>query len=237
MCARWARLCGSTFFFCLHDSGTEQASQARLINNPPPNNLLVLILWPRLPSALPHHCSAAVCPHSALPHVKYVTAHQRWGGAIILCWEGFSSFKWAKLCCCWSRTCNPKSRGPPITLHLCAAGVWRRSAFTAAWAAWRSLMSASPGRSRFPAGVSLRRWSGRWGRRRGSCSRTGQPLLAPPSSKPSWDPPPSSRCSSTSASCRDGCPLEEVSWGSGVENSCSAEMSDDVVFVIINQRL
>lgn len=95
--------------------------------------------------------------------------------------------------------------------RFCAAGAWRRSASTAAWAVWRSLMSASPGRSRCPAGVTLRRWSSRWGRRRGSCSRTGQPSPAPLSFKPSWDQPPSSRCSSTSASCRDGCPLEEVS--------------------------
>lgn len=92
-------------------------------------------------------------------------------------------------------------------------------------------MSASPGRSRCPVGVSLRRWSGRWGRRKGSYSRTGQPLPAPLSFKPSWDLPRSSRCSSTSAFCRGGCLLEEVSRGSGVKNSYFAEMSD-VIFIL-----
>lgn len=99
---------------------------------------------------------------------------------------------------------------------FCAAGVWRRSASMAAWAVWRSLMSASPGRSRYPAGVSVRRWSGRWGRRRESCSRTEQPSPAPLSFKPSWDLPPSSRCSSTSASCREGCLWGEVSRAQGL---------------------
>lgn len=96
------------------------------------------------------------------------------------------------LCCCFT------------------AGVWRRSVSMAVWAEWRSLMSASPGRSRCPVGVSLRRWSGRWGRRRGSCSRTEQPSPAPLSFRPFWDQPPSSPCSSTSVSCSKGCPSEEV---------------------------
>nr|XP_020504443.1 membrane transport protein XK [Labrus bergylta] len=76
----------------------------------------------------------------------------------------------------------------------------------AAWAAWRSLMSASPGRSRCLAGGSLRRWSGRWGRRRGNCLHTEQPSPAPLSFRPSWDLPPNSPCSSTSASCSRGSP-------------------------------
>lgn len=92
-----------------------------------------------------------------------------------------------------------------------AAGVWRRSASMAAWAAWRSPMSASPGRSRCPGGVSRRRWSSRWGRRRGNCLRTERPSPAPPSSRPSWARRPSWPCSSTSASCRRRCPSAEVS--------------------------
>lgn len=100
-----------------------------------------------------------------------------------------------------------------------AAGVWRRSVSMAAWAVWRSLMSASPGGSRCLAGVSLRRWSGRWGRRRGSCSHTELPSPAPLSFRPSWDQPPSWACSSTSASCSGGCPLGEVSLWRGSDVS------------------
>lgn len=106
-----------------------------------------------------------------------------------------------------------KSYLQPFTESAAAvvpAGVWRRSVSMAVWAVWRSRMSASPGRSRCLAGVSLRRWSGRWGRRRGSCSRTEQPSPAPLSFRPSWDRPPSSPCSSTSASCSRGSPSEEV---------------------------
>lgn len=90
------------------------------------------------------------------------------------------------------------------------SGVWRRSASMAAWAAWRSRTPASPGRSRCPERVSLRRWSGRWGRRRASSSRTVQLLLAPPSFRRSWGRPPSSPYSSTSALSRGACPSEEV---------------------------
>lgn len=92
-------------------------------------------------------------------------------------------------------------------------GVWRRSASMAAWAVWRSRMSASPGRSRCPAGVCRKRWSGRWDRRRGNCSLTERPSLGPPWSRPSWARPPSSPCSSTSVSCSRGCPLGEVRAG------------------------
>lgn len=110
------------------------------------------------------------------------------------------------------------------TLHdLCSylsAGVWRRSVSMAAWDEWRSLMSASPGRSRCRAGVSLRRWSGRWGRRRGNCLHTEQPSPAPLSFRPSWDQPPSSPCSSTSVSCSKECPLDEVRLGVPVLQVC-----------------
>lgn len=93
----------------------------------------------------------------------------------------------------------------------CAAGVWRHFASMEAWAEWRSLMSASPGRSRCPAGVSLRRWSGRWGRQRANCLHTEQPSPAHLSFRPSWGRPPSSPCSYTSVSCSRGCPSVEVS--------------------------
>lgn len=98
-----------------------------------------------------------------------------------------------------------------LLLFWRAAGVWRRSASMAAWAAWRSLMSASPGRSRCLGGVSQKRWSSRWGRRRGNCLRTARPSPAPRSSRPSWARRPSWPCSSTSASCRRRCPSAEVS--------------------------
>lgn len=115
----------------------------------------------------------------------------------------------------WKVICSTSLSASKVSAALnglccCAAGVWRRSVSTAVWAVWRSLMSASPGRSRFLAGVSLRRWSGRWGRRRGNCLRTEQPSPVPLSFRPSWDQPPSSPCSSTSAYCSRGCPSEEV---------------------------
>lgn len=113
-----------------------------------------------------------------------------------------------------------------VSCCCCAVGVWRRSVSMAVWAAWRSLMSASPGRSKCLAGASPRKWSGRWGRRRGNCLRTEQPSPAPLSFRPSWDLPPSSPCSSTSASCSRGCPSEEVRGGG---SKCTLSVCDLLV--------